>query len=66
MNLNMLDTELAKGIMHLLYKILKFLRSDFFGSFLYLTIVAHRFAESSLLEKCIGNIILAVHSGQKY
>ena len=33
--------------------ILKFLRSDFFGSFLYLTIVAHRFAESSLLEKSI-------------
>ena len=31
--------------------ILKFLGSDFFGSFLYLTIVAHRFAESSLLQK---------------
>ena len=33
--------------------ILKFLRSDCFGSFLYLKIVAHRFAESSLLEKSI-------------
>ena len=34
--------------------ILKFLRSDFFGGFLYLTIVAHRFAGSSLPEKSIG------------
>ena len=33
--------------------ILKFLRSDIFVSFLYLTIVAHRFAESSLPEKSI-------------
>ena len=34
--------------------VLKFLRSDFFGSFLYLTIVANRFAGSSLPEKSIG------------
>ena len=43
--------------------ILKFLRSDFFGSFLYLTIVAHRFAESSLLEK---NLIRQYNFGSSH
>ena len=36
--------------------ILKVLRSDFFDSFLYLITVAHRFAESSLPEKCIRQL----------